>query len=595
MSSRSRSSALGRAGTGTSSTSLSLGASVSSSGASSADLSRATSRSSKTQSRDALGEDAAERGESDHEGSGSEDGAEGLLEQEDARLFKVEEADLQTYLTTMRLDKLFAELVEELLVEAPANPVKFMIDFLFTQFPDQAAASSFAKTFPDGGNSMGGGIPLTGLHAASARAVAAASSDDDEAEDEAERKRKKDEARAVKAALAAAEAKAESKVPAKRGRRASKNQREEAKEEGSSASGSDSDEDDETGAGAGAARQRKAGAGALGSPAQELARNRREAAARTLAARQRVRLPARRGAVCGLALGAGEPEVDLRDGARGRKAAQAQSAPDAAEREALRAALKGSLLFAQLRAHELEAALNCFVVVRHRGGDVLWAQGGRESEAAACYVVLEGQLEQQVDGRKVSLKGPGETAGEQALAMDMARPTSCSVAGHGMAKLGAVVRAPYQAALAAAAAAFRERAAAALRAVPLFATLDELEMARLAEDICELETLPQGQVLFKQHQPADKMYVLLSGKVRCEQRLSPSEPNVAVELFEAGDWFGEVALITDRPRAAICIADSDKVEALTIERAAFVRVIGPLTDLLRRDRTLFKRFVSDKI
>jgi CRP-like cAMP-binding protein len=582
MSSASRSSALGRGGSGASSTSLS-----------SAGTSRAMSRSSKTQSRDALGEDAAERGELDHESSGCEEGTEGLLEQEDARLFKVEEADLQTYLTTMRLDKLFAELVEELLVEAPANPVKFMIDFLFTQFPDQAAASSFAKTFPDGGNSMGGGIPLTGLHAASALAVAAASSDDDEAEDQAERKRKKDEAHAVKAALAAAEAKAESKVPGRRRQRTNKNQREEAKEEASSASGSDADEDDE--AGAGAARQRKAGAGALGSPAQKLARNRREAAARTLAARQRVRLPARRGAVCGLALGAGEPEVDLRDGARGRKAAQAQSAPDAADRAALRAALKGSLLFAQLRAHELEAALNCFVVVRHRGGDVLWAQGGRESEAAACYVVLEGQLEQQVDGRKVSLKGPGETAGEQALAMDMPRPTSCSVAGHGMAKLGAVVRAPYRIALAAAAAAFRERAAAALRAVPLFATLDELEMARLAEDVCELETLPQGQLLFKQHQPADKMYVLLSGKVRCEQRLSPSEPNVAVELFEAGDWFGEVALITDRPRAAICIADSDNVEALTIDRAAFVRVFGPLTDLLRRDRALFKRFVSDKI
>jgi CRP-like cAMP-binding protein len=521
----------------------------------------------------------------------SADGDEGLLDApDDARIFKVEEAELQNYLTTMRLDKLFAELVEELLVDAPSNPVKFMIDFLFTQFPDQAQASSFAKTFPDGTSAIGGGIPLTGLHAAAARAMRAESSDDDEMEEKAERKRKKDEARAVKAALVAAEAKTQSKAPAKNKKRNS------SEDHGAHAPESDTseletDEDDEE-----PRLIRKPGSPVEGTPAQQLKRNVREAAARSQAVRQRIRVPIRRKAVCGMALGVGEPEVDLRDGTASRKGARALYTPSPAELVALRRALQGSLFFGQLLRHELEAVLGCCDVVGHLGGDILWGQGARGSDAVACYIVLEGQVELRVDGRRISLKGPGEVVGEQAMILDMARNTSCAVVGPSSAKLGAILRPLYQAAIEKAARMFREQAVGTLRNIPYFsATLSELEILKLAEEVCKVETFARDQYLFKQHQPGESMYIVLSGKVRCEQCLSPSEPNVCVEIFEVGDWFGEVALITDRPRAAACLVDSDELQVLTIERGAFTRTFGPLTDLLRRNHALFKRFISDKI
>jgi len=59
---------------------------------------------------------------------------------------KEDEKRLQEYLTEKRLDSLFIEIVEELLLDAPDNPVKYMIDYLVQHFPNQARESSYLKT-----------------------------------------------------------------------------------------------------------------------------------------------------------------------------------------------------------------------------------------------------------------------------------------------------------------------------------------------------------------------------------------------------------------------------------------------------------------
>jgi cAMP-dependent protein kinase regulator len=48
---------------------------------------------------------------------------------------------LQQYLNSKNINGLFIQIVESLLIEKPANPVAFMIEYLFKQFPDQAKAA----------------------------------------------------------------------------------------------------------------------------------------------------------------------------------------------------------------------------------------------------------------------------------------------------------------------------------------------------------------------------------------------------------------------------------------------------------------------
>lgn len=48
------------------------------------------------------------------------------------------QAELQQYLNTKNINSLFISIVENLLIEKPANPIAFMIEYLYKQYPDQA-------------------------------------------------------------------------------------------------------------------------------------------------------------------------------------------------------------------------------------------------------------------------------------------------------------------------------------------------------------------------------------------------------------------------------------------------------------------------
>lgn len=47
-----------------------------------------------------------------------------------------------------------------------------------------------------------------------------------------------------------------------------------------------------------------------------------------------------------------------------------------------------------------------------------------------------------------------------------------------------------------------------------------------------------------------------------------------------GDYFGELALLKDQPRAATVTTTSDHVKLLTLDRRSFTRLLGPLQSLM---------------
>jgi len=54
-----------------------------------------------------------------------------------------------------------------------------------------------------------------------------------------------------------------------------------------------------------------------------------------------------------------------------------------------------------------------------------------------------------------------------------------------------------------------------------------------------------------------------------------------VMSYNVGDYFGERALIKKEPRAATIIATSDELKVVSVERDAFMRLLGPLEDIMR--------------
>jgi voltage-gated potassium channel len=100
-----------------------------------------------------------------------------------------------------------------------------------------------------------------------------------------------------------------------------------------------------------------------------------------------------------------------------------------------------------------------------------------------------------------------------------------------------------------------------LRTIPLFAELDDdgLEViARLATEF----RAPAGQVLAEIGQPGTGLFVIEEGTVQVD---APGGERVQLG---PGDFFGEVALLTDSPRNARVRAATD-VRCLAISRHVF--------------------------
>jgi cAMP-dependent protein kinase regulator len=84
----------------------------------------------------------------------------------------------------------------------------------------------------------------------------------------------------------------------------------------------------------------------------------------------------------------------------------------------------------------------------------------------------------------------------------------------------------------------------------------------------------------------------------CEQKLmktsaiSPQNEEASeVGRLGPSDYFGEIALLLDRPRAATVVARSP-LKCVKLDRARFERVLGLCADILKRNITQYNSFVS---
>lgn len=75
-----------------------------------------------------------------------------------------------------------------------------------------------------------------------------------------------------------------------------------------------------------------------------------------------------------------------------------------------------------------------------------------------------------------------------------------------------------------------------------------------------------GATVFSQGDPADGMYVVLSGRVRVFTTIDGHETTLSV--LNEGDFFGEMSLLTHKPRSASAAAVGD-VELRRVSEAEF--------------------------
>jgi CRP-like cAMP-binding protein len=123
----------------------------------------------------------------------------------------------------------------------------------------------------------------------------------------------------------------------------------------------------------------------------------------------------------------------------------------------------------------------------------------------------------------------------------------------------------------------------------LFAGVREEALTDIARRV-QVRTRPAGVMIGAQDEPGDAMYVLVSGRARVALFGENGRELTLAEL-SAGDAFGEMALLDDRPRSA-SVQALDDTTLLMISREAFLshleahprtalRLVAELTRRLR--------------
>lgn len=104
-----------------------------------------------------------------------------------------------------------------------------------------------------------------------------------------------------------------------------------------------------------------------------------------------------------------------------------------------------------------------------------------------------------------------------------------------------------------------------LKPIPLFAGCSRKELEAVSRVADEL-WIPAGQVLMRQGSPGRELIVLAQGEVTVER------DGATIAVRRDGDYVGELALVTGRPRTATVTAATD-LRALVIDRTSFERLL----------------------
>lgn len=403
------------------------------------------------------------------------------------------QAELQQYLNSKNINSLFISIVESLLIEKPANPIAFIIEYLYKQYPDQAKIALDT---------------LSGGAAAEAPAVTEA------------------------AAVAPAPAAAAKKVEA----------------------GSDSEEDEDE----------------MGEMEEFVPRAK----------------------PVGRRISVSAESMDP-DKMKAQMANVTCIEKEPAVYEKLMETVTKSALLKMLDNEQKDKIVKAFSgpLMKPPGEDVI-TQG---DIGDVFYLLEEGEVDVYVkkgdsDEMKVHTYKPGDAFGELAIMYNAPRAATCRASTD--AKLWALDRVSFKVIVVAAAMIKRETYQGFLEKVPILSSLNPGEIQTLADSLSE-EKYNEGDTICTQGEEGNFFYIVKDGSAVCTVTDANGDSKEVATLTE-GNYFGEIALMTAKPRQATVKASS-ALTVLALDRATFTRVLGNLDEIMKRNIDQYTKYTAGNI
>ncbi|XP_026981325.1 cAMP-dependent protein kinase type I-beta regulatory subunit isoform X1 [Sagmatias obliquidens] len=252
---------------------------------------------------------------------------------------------------------------------------------------------------------------------------------------------------------------------------------------------------------------------------------------------------------------------------------------------ALAKAISKNVLFAHLDDNERSDIFDAMFPVMHIAGETVIQQG---DEGDNFYVIDQGEVDVYVSGEWVTSISEGGSFGE--LALIYGTPRAATVKAKTDLKLWGIDRDSYRRILMGSTLRKRRMYEEFLSKVSILESLEKWERLTVA-DALEPVQFEDGEKIVVQGEPGDDFFIITEGTASVLQRRSPGEEYVEVGRLGPSDYFGEIALLLNRPRAATVVARGP-LKCVKLDRPRFERVLGPCSEILKRNIQRYNSFIS---
>ncbi|CAI2166887.1 9912_t:CDS:2 [Funneliformis geosporum] len=234
-----------------------------------------------------------------------------------------------------------------------------------------------------------------------------------------------------------------------------------------------------------------------------------------------------------------------------------------------------NLLFKNLDRETKQHVVDAMFEKSVMANDIVIRQG---DEGDYFYAIEHGIFEIFVNGQLVLEVGNGGSFGELALMYNT--PRAATVRAKTDGTLWAVGRETFL--LTITSSVYRKRSAYEefLRSVSFLTTLDQSEFSKLA-DALEPNNFEDGDTIISQGDPGEYFYIIEQGSVNVS-KITDMGTEQQLPSLTVGDYFGELALLNEQPRKATVVSRGP-VRLAALRRDAFVRLLGPVMEIFRRN------------
>ncbi|KAL9597158.1 MAG: hypothetical protein Q9219_005324 [cf. Caloplaca sp. 3 TL-2023] len=259
--------------------------------------------------------------------------------------------------------------------------------------------------------------------------------------------------------------------------------------------------------------------------------------------------------------------------------------PDQLER--LKASVSSNFLFSHLADESSSLVLGALVEKPIPAKDIKVITQGDAGDY--FYVVEKGTFDIYINptgtvepgpqgmGNKVNSIGPGGSFGELALMYNAPRAATV-ISTEPNSTLWALDRVTFRRILMDSAFQRRRMYESFLEEVPLLSSLTLYERSKIA-DALETQKFTDGQTIIQEGDKGEAFFMVEQGEAEVFKQDAGEK---AIKLYKKGDYFGELALLDDKPRAASVKAKGE-CKVATLGKDGFQRLLGPVEGIMRRN------------